>query len=104
MARVVFHPAALRELADLYDYVADRASETTADRFAGALRDFCRQLALFPERGTVRDDIGQGIRIIGFRRSVSVAFAVEDGDRVLILGIFGAGRNVTAELLEERRD
>lgn len=42
-----------------------------------------------------------GLRIIGYRRAVSIVFAV-DGERVLILGIFYAGRNITPELLEER--
>lgn len=42
-----------------------------------------------------------GLRIIGYRRAVSIALAV-DGERVPILGIFYAGRNITPELLEER--
>ncbi|MCZ8548777.1 hypothetical protein OOJ09_31925, partial [Mesorhizobium qingshengii] len=42
-----------------------------------------------------------GLRIVGYRRAVSIAFAVE-GERVLILGIFYAGHNITPELLEER--
>lgn len=42
-----------------------------------------------------------GLRIVGYRRAVSIAFAVE-GERVLILGIFYGGRNITTELLEER--
>lgn len=101
-AEVVFHPAALRELADLYDYIADRASDSTAEKFADALRQFCLDLATFPERGSVREEVGEGVRIIGFRRSVSVAFILVDDDVVLILGIFGAGRNVASELLEDR--
>ncbi|TJW33695.1 MAG: type II toxin-antitoxin system RelE/ParE family toxin, partial [Mesorhizobium sp.] len=48
-----------------------------------------------------RVEIMPGLRIIGYRRAASIAFAV-DGDRVLILGIFYAGRNITPELLEER--
>jgi toxin ParE1/3/4 len=42
-----------------------------------------------------------GLRIIGHRRAISIAFAVE-GERVLILGIFYAARNITPELLEDR--
>ena len=48
-----------------------------------------------------RVEIMPGLRIIGYRRAVSIAFAVE-GERVLILGVFSAGRNITAELLEDR--
>ncbi|WP_347567166.1 hypothetical protein [Mesorhizobium sp. WSM4904] len=43
-----------------------------------------------------------GLRIVGCRRTVSIAFAVEN-ERVLILGIFYGGRNITPELFEERR-
>ncbi len=41
------------------------------------------------------------LRIVGYRRAVSIAFAVE-GERVLILSIFYAGHNITLELLEEQ--
>ncbi|WP_246673680.1 hypothetical protein [Mesorhizobium sp. B2-3-13] len=34
-----------------------------------------------------------GLRIVGCRRWISIAFAVE-GEQVLILGIFYAGRNI----------
>ena len=42
-----------------------------------------------------------GLRVTGYCRAVSIVFAV-GGERVLILGIFYAGRNITPELLEER--
>ena len=42
-----------------------------------------------------------GLRIVGYRRALSTAFAVE-GERVLILGVFYAGPNITPELLEDR--
>jgi len=41
------------------------------------------------------------VRIIGYRRSVSIAFAVRS-DRVLILGVFYGGRDITADLLQNR--
>lgn len=43
-----------------------------------------------------------GLRIIGYRRRVSIAFAI-GADMVIILGIFYGGRNFTAEMFEERR-
>ncbi|TIP98758.1 MAG: type II toxin-antitoxin system RelE/ParE family toxin, partial [Mesorhizobium sp.] len=48
-----------------------------------------------------RLEVMPGLRIIGYRRTVSIAFAV-DGERVLILGIFYRGRNITPEFFEER--
>lgn len=99
--RVVFHPKAEAELEQLYDEIADRASPVIAWNFIVGIRDHCLGLSIFPQRGTERVEIMPGLRIIGYRRAVSIVLAVE-GDQVLILGIFYAGRNITAELLEGR--
>jgi toxin ParE1/3/4 len=99
--RIVFHPGAEAELEQLYDDIAERASPAIAWNFVAGIRDHCLGLSTFPQRGTERVEIMPGLRMIGYRRAVSVAFAV-DGERVLILGILYAGRNITAELLEDR--
>jgi toxin ParE1/3/4 len=49
----------------------------------------------------VRESEIPGLRIIGYRRRVSIAFVVQGND-VAILGVFYGGRNVTVEMLEER--
>ena len=99
--RIVFHASAEAELEQLYDDIAERASPAVAWDFVAGIRDHCLGLSTFPQRGTERVEIMPGLRIIGYRRAVSIAFAV-DGERVLILGIFYAGRNITPELLEGR--
>ncbi|RWM07917.1 MAG: type II toxin-antitoxin system RelE/ParE family toxin [Mesorhizobium sp.] len=99
--RIVFHAKAEAELEQLYDNIAERASPAVAWSFIAGIRDHCLGLSTFPQRGTERVEIMPGLRIIGYRRAVSIVFAV-DGERVLILGIFYAGRNITLELLEER--
>lgn len=99
--RIVFHAKAEAELEQLYDDIAERASPAVAWDFVAGIRDHCLGLSTFPQRGTERVEIMPGLRIIGYRRAVSIVFAV-DGERVLILGIFYAGRNITPELLEER--
>ncbi|WP_312807850.1 hypothetical protein [Agrobacterium cavarae] len=48
-------------------------------------------LSVFPERGTLRDDVRDGQRIIGFERNASVAFIVED-ESVIVLRILGKGQ------------
>ncbi|MER9859124.1 MULTISPECIES: type II toxin-antitoxin system RelE/ParE family toxin [unclassified Mesorhizobium] len=99
--RIVFHPKAEAELEQLYDDTAGRASPAIAWNFIAGIRDHCLGLSTFPQRGTERVEIMPGLRIVGYRRAVSTAFAVEGG-RVLILGIFYAGRNITPELLEDQ--
>lgn len=99
--RIVFHAKAEAELEQLYEDIAERASPAVAWNFVVGIRDHCLGLSTFPQRGTERVEIMPGLRIIGYRRAVSIVFAV-DGERVLILGIFYAGRNITPELLEER--
>ncbi|MDG4879430.1 type II toxin-antitoxin system RelE/ParE family toxin [Mesorhizobium sp. WSM4935] len=99
--RIVFHAKAEAELEQLYDDIAERASPAVAWNFVAGIRDHCLGLSTFPQRGSERVEIMPGLRIIGYRRAVSIVFAV-DGERVLILGIFYAGRNITPELLEER--
>jgi toxin ParE1/3/4 len=99
--RIVFHSQAKAELEKLYEHIAERASPAIAWNFVDGIRDHCNRLSTFPVRGTERTEIMPGLRIVGYRRTVSIAFAVES-DRVLILGIFYDGRNITPELLEER--
>ncbi|TPM24784.1 type II toxin-antitoxin system RelE/ParE family toxin [Mesorhizobium sp. B2-3-4] len=99
--RIVFHPTAQAELEQLYDDIAERASPTIAWNFVADIQEHCLGLSSFPQRGTERIEIMPGLRIVGYRRAVSIAFAVE-GEQVLILGIFYAGRNITPELLEDR--
>jgi len=100
--KVLLHQKAEEELNALYDTIAESAGPTTAWNFVSGIRTFCTQLSDFPERGTERVELMPGLRIIGYRRSVSIAFAVEI-ETVIILGIFYRGRNFTAEMFEERR-
>ncbi|QND50710.1 type II toxin-antitoxin system RelE/ParE family toxin [Phyllobacterium sp. 628] len=99
--KVVFHPRAEQELVELYDYIHTNASAERAQAFLFGIREYCLSFSTFPKRGTVRDDVMKGVRIVGYRRNLSIAFAVTK-DSVLILGIFYGGRNITTDLLEDR--
>lgn len=50
-------------------------------------------LETFPNRGSLRQDLGPRVRLIGFERRVAIAYRVED-DSVEILGLFYAGREI----------
>ncbi|MBO3462846.1 type II toxin-antitoxin system RelE/ParE family toxin [Aetokthonos hydrillicola Thurmond2011] len=98
--RVLFSPRAEQQLGDLYSYIADRSGEERADRFISGIVTFCQNLSIFPERGTKRDDLRPGLRIIGFARRVTIAFSV-GGDRVMIHGIFYGGQDYEAVMEED---
>jgi len=63
-----------------------------ARKFVGDIIDYCNGFDLFPQRGVSRDDVYPGLRVVGFRRRVTIAFAIED-DRVVIMGIFYGGQD-----------
>ena len=99
--RLIFHNEAKDELAGLYDYIADESGPDRAWSYVSGIRKFCVDLADFPKRGTERADIAPGLRVIGYRRSASIAFCVAD-DLVVILGIYYAGRSFSADDIERR--
>ena len=96
--RTLFHPRARQDLIDLQEYIEDSGGPARA--FISAISDYCLKLATFPNRGIERNDLGEGVRVVGFRRRVSIAFLVE-ADAVWILGIYYGGRSVELSSLEE---
>jgi len=99
--QIILHGKAQEELANLYDYIADHAGPAIAWQYVLGLRQFMEGLSEFPERGTVREGRIAGLRVIGYRRSTSVAFVAAEG-KVSILGIFYGGRLVSEEALRTR--
>ncbi|WJR67731.1 type II toxin-antitoxin system RelE/ParE family toxin [Neorhizobium sp. CSC1952] len=93
---VVFDPAADLDLAELYDYLAPRAGRSVARRYIGQLVDYCTAFETFPARGTRHDDIGAGIRIVGFKRKASIVFRIDD-DLVVIMRILHRGKSLGHE-------
>ncbi|WP_295044801.1 type II toxin-antitoxin system RelE/ParE family toxin [uncultured Paracoccus sp.] len=90
--QVVFAPEAAEDLAGLYDWIANAASPAVAIAYLGRVEGFCRWLGIASERGHLRADIRPNLRIIGFERRLTVAFAVGD-ETVTILWVFAAGRD-----------
>ncbi|MDL2400748.1 type II toxin-antitoxin system RelE/ParE family toxin [Rhizobium mayense] len=90
--RIVFRPAARADLKALYDYIAKQTDHRLAGEYLDRLEASCQALTVFPERGTVRNDLLPGIRIIGFERRVSIAFMAE-ADTVRILRVLYGGQS-----------
>lgn len=89
---VEFAPEARDDLIALYDWIADRAGGRVAMDYIGRIESFCAKFDIASERGTRRDDIRKGLRVVAFERRINVAFVVED-DRVVILRLFNGGRD-----------
>lgn len=94
---VVFTPEAEEQLVELYRYIANDASRAVAERFTGAIVEFCEGLANFPHRSVRRDDIRPGLFVTQFRSRVVIAYSVEDNE-VAVIGVFYGGRDFEALL------
>ena len=102
--RVISQPAARDDLRRLYAFIRDeRDSPIIALKYIRRIRDYCIGFGQFPHRGTARDDLRPGLRLIGFERRVTIAFMATD-DTVLIVRIFYGGRDVAALLDDEGGD
>ena len=91
--KIVFRPTAAEDLKQLYLYIADEAGHDRAGAYLERIEAACMALQTFPERGTVRDRVLPGLRIIGFERSAAIAFRVT-GDTVEVLRILRRGPDI----------
>lgn len=85
----------------MYDYIAEHSRPDKAWSYVSAIKSFLVDLCAYPERGSLRSGAVDGLRIIGFRRRLSIAFVAREGD-VLVLGFFYAGCSIDAALLAQR--
>lgn len=90
--RVVYTPDAENQIAAILAFVAEETSPETAAGFVNELLRLCDGLASLPFRGRCIGRPERGVRMLVYRGRTSIAYAIE-GDMVLILGVFYAGRN-----------
>lgn len=84
-------PEAEDDLFQLYHYIARQSSDAVAQGYIDRIHAYLNGFSQFPERGTVRDELRKGVRIVGFERRVSIAFKIL-GDDVAIMRVLYAGR------------
>jgi toxin ParE1/3/4 len=94
---VSFRPLAEADLLGLYEYIAEASGLTIAGGYIDRLEAACLALETFPERGTRRDDIRPGLRVMGFERRATIIFQVTEGE-VVIVRIFYGGQDYEAAL------
>ena len=90
--KVIFSPEAQADLRKLHTWIADVGGPKHADSYLLRLKAFCERLELGSERGTRRDHVRRGLRIVGFEGRVTVAFVVQE-NAVMLLRIFYGGAN-----------
>ncbi|WP_417518589.1 type II toxin-antitoxin system RelE/ParE family toxin [Minwuia sp.] len=90
---VVFAIEAQTDLVAIHDYIAERAGTVIALGYVERIEAFCLGLGDGSERGTRRENLGMGVRTIGFERRATVAFTI-DVNRVTILRIYYGGRGI----------
>lgn len=94
---VLFSAHAKADLAQLYDWIAERAGTRIADGYLDRLETYCSGLEFASERGRRRDDIRRGLRVVGFERRIAIAFVVES-EQVVVLRIHYGGRSIEESL------
>jgi toxin ParE1/3/4 len=97
--QVRFADEALDDLGRIFADLLPAAGERIARDFVGRLEAFCLGLTTFPERGSLRNHVRAGLRIIGYRRQANIAFVVT-GAEVLILRVVRRGADTEALLAE----
>lgn len=94
---VEFAPEARDDLLALYDWISVKASPNIALGYIERIETYCNDFDCASERGLARNDIRQGLRIIGFERRLTIAFIVSD-TTVTILRLFYGGQNWEGDL------
>jgi toxin ParE1/3/4 len=87
---VTFSAEAQADLVELEEYLSERFYPRNAERYVHRIAQACFALAHAPHRGTSREDLGFGVRVIGFERRLSIYFRVRS-DEIIIAGIFYGG-------------
>jgi toxin ParE1/3/4 len=91
--KIVFTPEARDDLLELYEYIAKHGNPERAIAYIERIEKACMSLQAPPNRGTLRDDLRRGLRVLGFERRALIAFRVRSRS-VVILRIFYGGRSV----------
>lgn len=99
--RVIFSPEAAADLFELYDYIAKQSGPSLAFRYLTRIEAYCAGFKFSAERGTKRDDLRPGLRIVGFERRITIAFHV-DAENVVMDRILYGGRDIKRALRKRR--
>ena len=91
---VILSLEARLDLADLFDYLSGKTGDDFARAYIRRIMDHCNGFSTFPKRGTLRNDIEPGLRLVGYRRKATIAFRVDE-NTVTIARILYGGKSLT---------
>jgi toxin ParE1/3/4 len=92
---VQLSPLAIEDLKELHLWISAEADANTASGYLDRIEERLASLSQFPERGTPRDDLIQGLRTAAFERRLVIAYMVDDSPRVVtVLRIINARRDL----------
>ena len=90
---VILSEAAIADMSAIGRWIAERADPETAEAYISRIEAACFRLADFPNRGSPRFGISQGLRSVTFERRVIIAYRVENGE-VRIVRVIPAARDL----------
>lgn len=91
--KIIISPEARSDLISLFRFDAERSGKDIALSYVERIEAYCCSFTDFPVRGTCRDDIVPGLRIVGFERRVTIAFHIER-ERVVFDRVLYGGRSL----------
>ena len=98
--KIRFAVEAQQQLDTIENYIALASGyPAVAEQFVDNIVAYCESFETFPERGTQRNDLLPGLRTVGYRRRVTIAFRIDAARLVVtILGVFYGGQDFEAEI------
>jgi toxin ParE1/3/4 len=98
--KVLFSDGFFVDLEGIHNQIAFLAWLTIAHAYIDRIETFCDGFDLASERGTRRDDLLPGLRVIGFEKRVSLLVRVME-DHVLFTRAFYGGQDWEAAFRED---
>ena len=105
--RINFTPEARQQLHHLDDWISEKSSADTAQRFVSAILDHIHGILVFPLAGQARDDVRPGMRTTSFKKRTLIAYEVDESSGELVVnvvGVFHGGQDWEAALGEDQGD
>lgn len=95
---VIYSEDAVGDQLGIASYIFSRSENiTTVERYMARLDTRCLKIGDAPFGGIAREDLGPGIRMAVFEKSVVILYVIE-ADAVLITNLFSGGRDYEALL------